>query len=264
MKRFVLTTVSLAACSENLTPQPAVRDELPACVPDRDGAIEAHELPLALGVTAPYYEGKNRTFDSLGSGGVWDLSIEDPGDAVVARGPVALKDQWYASEFPLGDFVVPDAAGLDGIYHQDDQALWLDGIASRDQAPSMQTLVHYTLPVPVLRFPIVDGDAYETLAEIADGKTSGLPFVGTDRVRVEVVGEGRLDLPYVRFSPTLRVRTHVERVPSSGSPRVSRRSTSFLFECFGEVARAESVLDETDPDFTNAALLRRFALGARP
>jgi hypothetical protein len=41
---------------------------------------------------------------------------------------------------------------------------------------------------------------------------------------------------------------------------VSRRQTQFFFECFGEVARAESKANETAPDFTTAAVLRRFAL----
>ena len=37
-----------------------------------------------------------------------------------------------------------------------------------------------------------------------------------------------------------------------------------FFECFGEITRAESKPDETNPDFTNAAYLRRFALGVEP
>jgi hypothetical protein len=40
--------------------------------------------------------------------------------------------------------------------------------------------------------------------------------------------------------------------------------TSFLFECFGEVAHAESRIDEPNADFTTAATLRRFALGVTP
>jgi hypothetical protein len=45
---------------------------------------------------------------------------------------------------------------------------------------------------------------------------------------------------------------------------VGKRTTLFLFECFGEVARAESRPDEASPDFTTAAYLRRFALGVEP
>lgn len=256
--------VLLAACGVNATPQPAPAPTLPTCVPDRDGAIEADELPVALGATATYYEGTNRTFASVATAGVWDLSKEEPTDTVVALGPTALKAQWYAASFATGAFVVDAGDGIDGVYHQDDVALWLDGLASQDPAAATRTLVHYAQPIAVLRFPIVDGDSYTAVAAIPDGVISGLPFVGSDRVTVEVSGEGRLDVPYVRFTPALRVRTRVEREPSSGGIEVTKRTTSFLFECFGEVARAESRVDEADPDFTMAVRLRRFALGVTP
>jgi hypothetical protein len=45
---------------------------------------------------------------------------------------------------------------------------------------------------------------------------------------------------------------------------VSKRTTAFLFECFGEVVHAESKQDEPNVDFTTAASLRRFALGEMP
>jgi hypothetical protein len=68
---------------------------------------------------------------------------------------------------------------------------------------------------------------------------------------------------YLLFDPTLRVRTSAVRRPSSGG-MTSRRQTLWLFECFGEVARAESRVDEPNADFTSAAYLRRFALGVTP
>jgi hypothetical protein len=127
-----------------------------------------------------------------------------------------------------------------------------------------KTLVRYPDPIAVLRFPLADGDAFSTTAQIPDGTIDGLPFIGTDKVDVDVTGSGRLDVPYVRFSPVLRVRTHVTRTPSTGTPVVGKRTTIFMFECFGEVARAESQPNEPNPDFTTAAFLRRFALGATP
>ena len=167
--------------------------------------------------------------------------------------------------FPGGTFVTDAGEDLDGVFHQDETGLFLHGTASHEPMPSGgKTLVRYTEPVAVLRFPLADGDAFGTTAQIPAGVIAGLPFIGTDQIDVEVVGEGRLDLPYVRFSPVLRVRTHVVRKPSTGSPVVGRRSTSFLFECFGEVAHAESKVDETNADFTTAATLRRFALGVTP
>jgi len=258
-------TLGAAACGVNATPQPAPPPTLPSCVPNRDGMITADELPIALGATLGYYAGTDRTVDLTAHDGIWDLSEERPDDTVVAVGPIALRTQWYAADFPAGQFVVDAGGGLDGIYHQDAQALWLDGTASHEEAPAAgQTLVRYAPPVAVLRFPVVDGDAYGTTAPLADAVIAGLPFVGNDQIDVEIAGQGRLDVPYVQFSPVLRVRTHVVRTPSTGTPVVSRRTTMFLFECFGEVARAESQTDEANPDFTSAAYLRRFALGETP
>jgi hypothetical protein len=122
----------------------------------------------------------------------------------------------------------------------------------------------YAPPLAVLRFPVVDGDSFTATATITNGVIDNLPFNGTDELTVEVAGSGRLDLPYLRLSPVLRVRTHAVRRPTTGTPVVSRRTTLFLFECFGEVAHAESNLDEPDPSFTTAAYLRRFALGVTP
>jgi hypothetical protein len=255
------------ACGVNQTPQPDVRPELPSCVPDRDGMITADELPIAYGATVTSYAsptGVTRPVTLDAANRVWDLSKEYADDIVIELGPGALKDQWYASSFPAGQFVVDGGGNLDGIYHQDDQALWLDGTASRDPAPANRTLIRYTQPIAVLRFPIADGDAFTTIAQIPDGLVSGLPFIGTDEVAIEVLGDGRVDVPYVRFSPAMQVRSLVTRTPSTGTPVVTRRNVSFLFECFGEVARAESRQDEPSPEFTTAAYLRRFALGVTP
>ena len=273
---FVLALLALLglapACGVNQTPQPEPGPVLPRCTPDRDGQITAAELPIALGATASYYAspaGATRTVDLVGAGGRWDFADERPDDVVIELGPVALKDQWYAATFPAGQFAIDGGGGLDGVYHQDAQALWLDGTASREMAPAGgRTLVHYPQPVALLRFPLADGDAYTTTADIADGPEgtiAGLPFVGTDRVEVDVAAGDALDVPYVRFSPVLRVRTNVVRQASTTStPAVNRRTTLFLFECFGEITRAESNVNEPAADFTTASYLRRFALGVTP
>jgi len=253
--------IFLTACSVNLTPQPDPTPTLPNCVPNRDGQITADELPIALGATITYYAATNRTVNLTAANGVFDLSKESSDDTVVALGPVALAAQWYADQFPTGEFVVDAGSGLDGIYHQDDRALWLDGTASQQEMPAAgKTLIRYADPIALLRFPLTDGLAYSTTASLS-ATVAGLPFVGTDQVDVDVTSGVRLDVPYVQFSPVLRVRTHVTRTPSTGTPVVGKRTTLFMFECFGEVARAESNENEAAEDFTTAAYLRRFALG---
>ena len=256
MKSFAF--ILLAACGVNQTPQPDPSSILEACVPNRDGVITGDELPVAIGLSASYYTSVDLAVD-LASTDAWNLSEERASDEVISLGPIALSDQWYAGNFPGATFVTDAGGGLDGVFHQDDQGLFLHGTASQDPDPVGRTLVVYAQPIAVLRFPLADGLAFEGTGAI-DGTISGLPFVGQDEVAVEVVGEGLLDLPYVRFSPVLRVRTHVVRRPSTG-PTATKRSISFVFECFGEVAHADSKLDEQNPDFTTAAALRRFALG---
>jgi hypothetical protein len=251
----------LAACGVNQTPQPEPVPELPGCVPNRDGQITSDEMPLVVGATLTYYVGTSRTIAQQGT--TWDLSEELGDDTVIALGPVALKEQWYAASFPAGQFVIDAGSDLEGIYHQDDQALWLDGTASRDSAQASRTLVVYPQPIAVLRFPVSAGDTYSTRAALAGATINGLPFNGSDEVTVTVVGAGLLAVPYVDFSPVLRVTVAVVRAPTSG-PTTSRRTTLFMFECFGEVARAESKPDEPSADFTFAAYLRRFALGVTP
>jgi hypothetical protein len=264
--RGALPIVALAhgACFSNLTPQPEPLPALPACVPDGRGEITADEMPVALGATLTYYTGADRAIVQQAQAGVWDFAEERGDDNVVALGPAALSTQWYAASFPAGQFVVDAGGGLDGIYHQDTQALWLDGTASHDEMPPAgKTLVVYPQPVAVLRFPVRVGDAFTSTAALVNVTINGLPFNGSDELAIEVVDSGQLDVPYVEFSPVLRVRTHAVRRPSSGG-MASRRQTLFLFDCFGEVARAESKPDETNPDFTQAAYLRRFALGRTP
>ncbi len=269
MRGFVMAcgvTVIVGACGVNATPQPEPAPELPSCVPNRDGVITEDELPIAFGAAANYYASPAGVMRTIATGGMaWDLSEEYGDDVVIALGPTKIKDQWYAASFASAQFVVDAGSGLDGIYHQDAQGLWLDGTASQQEAPAGgKTLIRYAQPLPVLRFPIEGGDAFEATGAITDGIVNGLPFIGTDKIAVEVTGDGRIDVPYVRFSPALRVRTLVTRTPSTGTPVVTRRNVIFLFECFGEVARAESRTDEPNAEFTTAAYLRRFALGVTP
>ena len=92
-----------------------------------------------------------------------------------------------------------------------------------------------------------------------DGVVQGLPYAGRDTYQIEVSGAGELVLPDVTFTQVLRVRTHLTAQPAVGASR-SQWQVSFLFECFGEVARATSRDGETAADFTTAAEVRRFGL----
>jgi hypothetical protein len=279
MRRTALALAALlplAACEDNLThPDRADytgEDGTPfECLPNLDGRIDSSEMRAAFGVSVAYLinpAGTERTVDVAGavdpSGHyLWDWASDFVDDAVLRVSAAELHDQWYAGSFPDGQFVVPlDAAGTaDSIYRRDDEALWLLGMASTQaDPPEGRTLLVYDAPVAVFRFPIEPDRTWISVGEVRDGLYRGLPYAGRDTYEASVDGAGRLLLPDLEFTHAMRVRTRVTAEPSVGVP-TSRRQVSFLFECFGEVARATSRADEPAEDFTTATEWRRFGLG---
>jgi hypothetical protein len=272
---FVCCTAALA-CSDNLTPVPdrAVYDgggQPPLeCVPNLDGRIDAHELQAALGVPATYLvspKGEERAVDVVGTVDgagkrVWDWKADAPTDQIAVLTASALAGKWYAASFPGGQFVTAlDAGGtLEAVYVHDDQALWLLGFASAAEAPTEgKTLVVYNQPVALYRFPLQVGGTWASAGTVQNATIRGLPYAGRDTYEVSVDAAGTIHLPDVTFAQALRTRTRITSEPAVGAS-VSRRQVSFLFECFGEVARAQSRDDESAVDFTTAVEVRRLGL----
>lgn len=273
----LFSTLSLAACGDNQTrlprdrqayigPEPAAL----ACVPDLDGKIEARELRAALGVPVQYLvssPGEERAVDlegSVGPGGlrVWNWSADYAGDRAARIEASAVEGKWYAGSFAAGQFVAPfDASGdVESVYAQDDAGLYLLGLASREpEGPGGKTLLIYEQPVLLYRFPLEAGASWVSVGKAKNSTLRGLPYAGKDVYEIEVAAEGELRLPDVTFTRALQVRQRVTVEPAAG-PAVSTRQVSFLFECFGEVARATSRRDEPEATFVTAAETRRFGL----
>lgn len=243
-----------------------------ACVPNLDGKVQASELQPAFGVAASYrvtQPGANRAVDLAGyvddaGHRIWDWSGQPSGDAQVHITATPLQNQWYASSFLNGQFVVPfDASGtVDSVYRQDDQALWLLGVASHEAAPAEgKTLLPYAEPVAVLRFPLQVGATWSSVGKTLPGKgiLRGLPYASIDTYAVTVDATGRLELPDLSLTQVLRVRTSVHLQGIAGAP-VTRKQASFVFECLGEVARATSEPGETQDDFVKTSEVRRLGL----
>jgi hypothetical protein len=267
---------ALAACGENLTP--AVDRQLYdggvepplECVPNLDGRIDADELQAALGVPASFLvspKGEERAVDVVGvvdgaGKRVWDWSANAPSDQKAVLAASALTGKWYAAAFAGGQFVTAlDLGGtLEAVYVHDEQALWLLGFASATEAPAEgKTLVVYQQPVALYRFPIEVGGQWVSVGTVQNATIRGLPYAGRDTYEVAVDAAGTIHLPDVSFGQALRVRTRITAEPAVGAS-VQRRQVSFLFECFGEVARAQSRDDEPTADFTIATEVRRLGL----
>ncbi len=273
-------------CDGNLT-QPAgpstytaLAQEPLACLPNLDGRIEAHELaptlqqlaayrvtpPLGVPGAASYPVDLRGAIDSAGHR-VWDWSQADSADQVASLSAEPVASQWYADQFPAGTFAVPSDAGLtlDGIYSHSDSGLLLHGIASRLQdPPEGRTLLVYSEPIVFFPFPFEVGSSWTALGEVRNGWLRGLhPWSQDDTYEVHVREAGELRLPDFTFGQALRVYTLVTVKPKAGTVAgYTQHQQSFVFECFGEVARATSALitdAAADPGelFDEAAEIRR-------
>jgi hypothetical protein len=240
------------------------------CVPNLDGKIEASELKPALGVPASYVvspPGQTRQVDLEGfvdedGQRVWDWSVDREEDQSLRVSADSIDERWYADEFPNGEFftqgVLPGR--VEAVFRQDGQALWLLGYASAEEEPEAgKTLLVYDEGVPLYRFPVEPGQQWTDAAEVQDGTLRGLPFAGRDIYQIRVDATGEIRLPDVTFDQVHRVRTQVTIEPSVGAP-TTLKQVSFLFECFGEVARATSEPGEMEENFETAQSQRRLSL----
>lgn len=284
---LLLLVTALAACADgNLThPLDSLayegRAQEPlACLPNLDGVIESHELAPTLNEFASYRVSPELPADSVdgfpvdlfgtvddAGKRVWDWSAHEPSDRVAELMAVPLGEQWYAAHFPEAHFALPtDAAGrIDGLYSHDEGALALHGFASSEESPAEgKTLMVYEEPILFFPFPFGLGDSWTQVGEVRDGWLRGLsPWSQDDVYEVEVVAAGELRLPDFTFQQVLDVYTQVTIQPKAGSKEgFTQHQHSFVFECFGEVARASSVLvtdpdDDPGADFLTAREIRR-------
>lgn len=265
----------LTACGENRTIPPKEAYVAPTvapleCVPNLDGRIDANELKAAIGIPVHYLAsppGAGRPVSIAGttnSAGqrVWDLSNDYADDRVATLSASNVAGQWFAASFPTGQFTSPlDLGGTTmGVYRNDGADLFLLGYASREEAPTLgKTLVVYSQPVAIFRFPLEPGKQWVSVGQVVNGLVRGLPFAGRDTYQVRVDASGQLELPDVTFTQALRVRTTTTIEPAIGNSIV-RRQVGWVFECFGEVARATAPDNEMTDDFTTTAELRRLGL----
>ena len=279
-----LLLVLLLACEANKThlpngnPYEAGMQAPLSCVPNLDGVIDPSELQPVLNMPASYTvnpAGTTRPVDVAGSidpNGhlTWDWGASNAGDQVTNIEATSLTGKWYASSFPTQAeeagkqlFVTPFDAGdtIEGVYAQDDTGLYLLGLASTQQNPSGgQTLYVYQSPITLYPLPLKVGDTWKSTGLIRNGMLRGLPYAGQDEYDGTDVATGQMVLPDFSFQQAHRVRFVVTLTPAAGGNPVVQRQDSFLFECFGEIARATSAVGETNDNFTTASELRRLGM----
>ncbi len=276
MRTLLFTALLLvSACGDNLTypTREAYVGESPApleCVPNLDGRVDATELRAAIGVPLRYLAsppGISRAVNLVGETNsqnqrVWNMAADYADDRVATVEASAVTDYWFANSFPGGQWVASlDLGGsVMGVYTHDGSNILLLGYASpTENPPTGKTLVVYSQPVAVYRFPLEPGKTWVSVGNVVNATLQGLPFAGRDTYQLSVESAGQLELPDVTFTQALRVRTTTTIEPAVG-PVIVRRQSGWVFECFGEVARATAANGETNDDFTTTSELRRLGL----
>ncbi len=235
----------------------------PLCTGNNDGKIDRNELAFPVGMSVNYLSNPSGTTATVAPAGTqvggvtqWDLTSTAGDVHQLTLENVATK--WFASSFPGATYATTTdiATNTLGIFRVQDDGLYILGYAS--ETPN-QTLLVYDAPILSLKFPVVLGDAWIATAHIVNGTLNGQPYAGLDTYKINIDARGTAVLPFLSFDNTMRVHVDLtQTVP--GGVSVSRIQYLFFHECYGELGRMVSVIDETNEMFTSAGEFRRLAL----
>ena len=237
------------------------QDDQPRCTISSDGTIDASEIPIGPGLSAPFRVALNVPINTAGtlSEGVrtWDLEVNLPGDEDLLIETIDPAGEWFANDFPDATYATTLSATTDllGVFQVTDEALLLLGVVSpEDTGPFSRTRLTYETPIKILSLPLQREATWST-ESVVSGTAAGITTVYREVYTTEVDRQGKLETPYGTF-PVLRVRTLMDR-SSMGVGLASSRTFAFVSPCFGTVATIVSQDGETQIEFENASEVRR-------
>jgi hypothetical protein len=232
------------------------------CAPNHDGVITASELPMAAGKAATFRIATDATWNTAGTDAgngqrAWDLSgtlANDQDTDVMLAAPTGT---WWADTFPGASYSSLLAAGSDlsGVFKRTGNKVELLGVVSPADGSS-RTELEYDGAAQILAVPLMAGTSW-TSTSIVSGVFSGAGLAYTEKYESRVDQTGTMTTPYGAF-PVLRVVTDLTRT-SGGFTILTKRTFSWVAECFGPVATAASTDNETDDEFSDLAEVRRLA-----
>lgn len=241
----------------------ATPDATPSsCTPDHDGTITLAELPFAPGRTATFRVALDVTWSTAGqpeAGDLrrWDLSGALAGDADQALTLAAPGGAWWAAAFPGATYATRLSAesDLSGVFAVGGASLALLGVVSPDDG-LYKTELSYDPPATILGLPLSRGTTWATTSTVS-GTANGVIVAYTERYDSSVDQAGTLVTPYGEF-PVVRVVTDLTR--TSGLATLdTRRTFTWVAECFGPVATATSQSFASGDELSDLAELRRIA-----
>jgi hypothetical protein len=244
-------------------------EDMPICIGNNDGSIEAGEMPTVVGACVTYsvnQEGAETAVKTTGEmvDGKWTWDFRGiPGLAAASVLVHSPKEFWFAKYFPTGDYATPVSLWDDdvmGVLEQGEGEVRLLGLASATpEEDPHHTLMIYDQPVVVYKFPLSPGVSWTQKGTFSNALLKGVKNAGEEVFKFVVDGRGTVVLPQFTLENTLRLRLeHTSTlVVSAGKPSVKQIQYSFVHECIGEAARILSLADEPATEFEHAAEFRR-------
>lgn len=248
---WLTAACGLVGCSEG-TPVEALpgagRRPVPECSGNNDGVISVGELDFSPGGAAPYAvqpasaASVEPTGDPGAGAGVWDFreAAFDHLQEVPLQDPAT---SWYGEVAHSATLSMPLSTTNDGttdaylILRATDEALLILGAASPEAA---DFLLLYDAPLPMLRFPLRQGDRWTQRVAAAPGSVwqdIDLEAAGlVDHYTLSVRGRGSLLLPGMSIDNVLWVQMTLART-LPGQPALEVTETFLVHECLGTVAR---------------------------
>lgn len=233
---------------------------LPGCTPNKDGTINAAEVPLKAGLHATFRTATNVAVSTAGATvngqRTWDLSGALAGDHPRAVDTLAPAGAWWAPSFATATYAsrLSDQSDLLGVFEVGASALTLRGVVSPADGLT-KTNLSYAPGAAMTQYPLAVGAKWSTTSQVT-GTASGVAALYTEQYASEVDARGTLKTPFGAFD-VLRVHTTLTR--TVGVVPTVTRSFAFVAECFGTVATIASLPNEPQVEFTQASEVARIA-----
>jgi hypothetical protein len=240
----------------------AVDGSTALCNPNHDGMITLAELPFMAGRMGTFRVATDATWNTAGTSNSngsrsWDLSVQLAGDADRVMMLGAPTAQWWSPTYPTATYATELSieSDLRGVFHVTGAESTLLAVVS-PAAGSLRTELDYDPPAKILALPLNAGATWTSTSTVS-GTAQGAIVAYTEKYESRVDQVGTLKTPYGEF-PVLRVATSLTRT-SGLATILTKRTFSWVAECFGPIATASSQDFETGVEFTDNAEIRRLA-----
>ena len=231
------------------------------CIANHDGQIEPGELPFVAGQSGTLRVASNATWSTAGepADGMrrWDLAVQLANDADRGFRLASPAGTWWEASFPSATYATElvSTSPLQGAFAVSTSGLTLVGIVSPEAGP-FRTELAYDPPAQVFAVPFVVGSTWSSTSTVS-GTARGVLVAYVESYRSWVDQAGTMKTPYGEF-PVLRIATDLTRT-SGFATVLTKRTYSWVAECFGPVATAQSRDFETVAEPTLIAEVRRLA-----